>query len=361
MKVVLDTNIIFSDFHFKGAKIKNLCESIKSTGNTVYIPEVVIDESINKYREELQSGKVKIERGLSDVYRLTGKDIYDPSIVDTFISNEIKNYAKNIREQIKKLGIKTIPYPTITHEELVMRDLARKRPFQESGKGYRDALIWMSVLSICERTSDIFYEPKLAFITKNHNDFCKSDFSLHPDLKEDLVRNGATENYIKIIEDIDTFINDYIKPKQKILKNILDKLNVRKQYNDIDLNDEVENRLSKFLLHRDFDEDSPFRKEFENPSVVGIDEPSIKINDVRQISDDEILIEVGIEVDCEFDFYIFKSDAYCMDEDELPHIWNNDWNKHYMAASETAMITLKMFLIVDSGFNEVLSDEICIL
>lgn len=361
MKVVLDTNIIFSDFHFKGAKINNLCESVKSTGDTVYIPEVVIDESINKYREELQAGKSKIEKGLSDVYRLTDKEVYQKSIMDTFISLEINDYAKNIRGKIKKLGIKTIPYPTITHEDLVKRDLARKRPFQESGKGYRDALIWANVISICEKPVDIFNDPKLIFINKNHKDFCKPDFSLHPDLKEDLVKNGIGENYIRIVEDIDIFINDYIKPKQKILKDILDELNADKQYNDIDLNIEVEERLSKFLLHKEFDENSPFRQEFENPSVVGIDEPSCEVTDVRQISDDEILVEIDIKVDCEFNFYIFKSDAMCMDEDELPYIWNNDWNKHYMAASKNATLTMKMSLIVDNGFSEVLSDEIEIL
>lgn len=57
MKVILDTNIIFSDFHLKGAKIKNLCESVKSTGDSVHIPEVVVDESINKYREKIQECK----------------------------------------------------------------------------------------------------------------------------------------------------------------------------------------------------------------------------------------------------------------------------------------------------------------
>lgn len=295
------------------------------------------------------------------MYRLTGKKVYDNSIVDTFISNEIKDYTKIIHGQIKKLGIKTIPYPTVAHNDLVKRDLARKRPFQESGKGYRDALIWASVINICEKPSDIFNEPKLIFINKNHKDFCKPDFSLHPDLKEDLVNNGINENHIRVVEDIDIFLNNYIKPKQKILEDILDELNAHKQYKGIDLNNETKNRLSKFLLHRDFSENSPFRQEFENPSIAGIDEPSIEVTDVRQISNDEVLIEMNVEVDCEFDFYIFKSDAMCMDEDELPYIWNNDWNKHYMAASKSVTLTLKIFFIVDSSFSEVLSDEIDII
>lgn len=361
MKVILDTNIIFSDFHLKGAKIKNLCESVKSTGDSVHIPAVVVDESINKYKEKTQECKSKIDRGISDFKRLTGKDVEDNPISDEFILKEAEEYAGNFKKQLRELGIKIIPYPSIPHQELVKRDLARKKPFQETGKGYRDALIWESVKSICEKSLSLFEIPKIIFVNKNHKDFCEEGL-LHPDLKEDLVNNGINEDYIRVIEDIDIFIKEYIKPKQKILKNILDALNIDKQYNEIDLNIEIENRTTEFLLHREFDyEESPFRQEFENPSVVSVDEPSFTVTEVRQISEEEILVEVEIDVDCEFDFFIFKSDAMCMDEDELPYIWNNDWNKHYMAASKTISVKLKMTLIVDTAFNEILSDDMEII
>lgn len=259
------------------------------------------------------------------------------------------------------MGIKIIPYPSISHQELVKRNLARKKTFQETGKGYRDALIWESVKSICEKSLSLFENPKIIFVNKNHKDFCEEGL-LHPDLKEDLVNNGINENYVRVIEDIDIFIKEYIKPKQKILKNIQEELNANKQYNGIYLNTEINNRITEFLLHREFDyEESPFRQEFENPSVVGINEPSFTVMEVRQISEEEFFVEVKIDVDCEFNFFIFKSDAMCMDEDELPYIWDSDWNKHYMAASKTIPIKLKVTLIVNSSFEAVLSDDIEII
>ena len=361
MKVILDTNIIFSDFHLKGARIKNLCESVKSTGDTVHIPEVVVDESINKYREKTRECKLKIDRGISDFKRLTGKDVEDNPISDEFILKESEKYARSFKKQLQELGIKIIPYPSISHQELVKRDLARKKPFQETGKGYRDALIWESVKSICEKSLSLFENPKIIFVNKNHKDFCEEGL-LHPDLKEDLVNNGINEDYVRVIEDIDIFIKEYIKPKQKILKNIQEELNANKQYNGIYLNTEINNRITEFLLHREFDyEESPFRQEFENPSVVGINEPSFTVMEVRQISEEEFFVEVKIDVDCEFNFFIFKSDAMCMDEDELSYIWDSDWNKHYMAASKTIPIKLKVTLIVNSSFEAVLSDDIEII
>lgn len=361
MKVILDTNIIFSDFHLKGARIKNLCESVKSTGDTVHIPEVVVDESINKYREKTRECKLKIDRGISNFKRLTGKDVEDNPISDEFILKESEKYARSFKKQLQELGIKIIPYPSISHQELVKRDLARKKPFQETGKGYRDALIWESVKSICEKSLSLFENPKIIFVNKNHKDFCEEGL-LHPDLKEDLVNNGINEDYVRVIEDIDIFIKEYIKPKQKILKNIQEELNANKQYNGIYLNTEINNRITEFLLHREFDyEESPFRQEFENPSVVGINEPSFTVMEVRQISEEEFLVEVKIDVDCEFNFFIFKNDAMCMDEDELPYIWDSDWNKHYMAASKTIPIKLKVTLIVNSSFEAILSDDIEII
>lgn len=359
MEFVLDTNVIFNDFHLEGAKIKNLCESIKSTEDSVWIPAIVVDESINKYGERLRDCKLKTDGGISDLRRLIRRDVGVSPISDEFIRKESEDYAGRFKKQLHKLDIQIIPYPKISHQELVRRDLSRKKPFQTSGKGYRDALIWECVKSLCEQSTELLDIPQIVFVNKNYKDFGEKDYSLHPDLKEDLKNKGVSEGYVKIVEDIDTVIKDHIKPQQKVLKDVLTKLNNNKCYKDIDLHPEIEGRTIKYLTNRNFDYDeSPFGQEFENPSIVGVDEPSYEVTDVRQISDDEVLIEIDVNVDCEFDFFIFKSDAMCMDEDELPYIWDNDWNRHYMAASKSASLKLKVSLIVDKSFSEVLSDEI---
>ena len=358
MKVILDTNIIFSDFHLKGAKIKSLCESVKLTGDTVHIPKVVVDESVNKYWEKILECKLVIDREMSNFKRLTGRVVGDNPISKEFTLEEFRQYKDIFEKRLRELGINIIPYPSISHQELVKRDLARKKPFQETGKGYRDALIWESVKSICEESLSLFENPKIIFVNKNHKDFCEKGL-LHPDLKEDLVNNGINEDDVRVIEDIEIFIREYIKPKQTILKKIQEKLNTNKQHNKIDLNTEINNRITDFLLHREFDhEESPFRQEFENPFVADLGEPSFTVTEVRQISEEKILVEVEVEVNCYFDFFIFKSDAICMEEDELPYIWDSDWNKHYMAASKAMPVRLKVTLIVNSSFEEILSDNI---
>ncbi|KAA6306957.1 hypothetical protein EZS27_041378 [termite gut metagenome] len=156
--------VIYNDFYLKGAKIRNLCESAKSTGDIIYIPVVVIDESINQYRERLKAEQTKIAKEISEINKLASKNIDNP-LTKEFVSQEIEKYPETFKKRVKCLDIQMLAYPTTPHKELVKRDLARKKPFQESGKGYRDALIWENVKTICKKSPDLFDLPKVIFIS----------------------------------------------------------------------------------------------------------------------------------------------------------------------------------------------------
>jgi hypothetical protein len=45
------------------------------------------------------------------------------------------------------VGARIAPFPSISHEEVVERALARKKPFATSGTGYRDFLIRRTVVA----------------------------------------------------------------------------------------------------------------------------------------------------------------------------------------------------------------------
>lgn len=91
MYVVLDTNIIFSDFHLTGAKITALCTSIELIGGEVCVPEIVVMESINKYKEELIANKKRIDKELNAFSRLTQQAPFINPITDEFVERESSN------------------------------------------------------------------------------------------------------------------------------------------------------------------------------------------------------------------------------------------------------------------------------
>jgi hypothetical protein len=67
--------------------------------------------------------------------------------------------------------------PRVSHEEVVKRDLLRRKPFGESGKGYRDTLIWETVLAELRRE-----QSQMALVSHNIKDFAGPDRMLHADL-----------------------------------------------------------------------------------------------------------------------------------------------------------------------------------
>jgi predicted nucleic acid-binding protein len=53
MLVILDTNIIVADFRLAATSSRLLIENLKQAGHDLAVPEIVVQEAINKFREKL--------------------------------------------------------------------------------------------------------------------------------------------------------------------------------------------------------------------------------------------------------------------------------------------------------------------
>jgi hypothetical protein len=87
--------------------------------------------------------------------------------------------------------------PSIPHSELVKRALRRRKPFSERGTGYRDSLIWITVLALLRRS-----EETVAFVTANSADFAAGK-ALHPHLLEDVCAQGTASTQLLFFESLD--------------------------------------------------------------------------------------------------------------------------------------------------------------
>ena len=83
----------------------------------------------------------------------------------------------------------------------------------------------------------------------------------------------------------------------------------------------------------------------------------IEIVDEHELTSKERILELGACLDCEFDAFIFKSDLYCMTDDEMPHIWDPDWNKHYAAVSFSETVEVQAYITLDMESGDILSVE----
>ncbi len=199
MNVVLDTNILREDLPMKSTKFNILFDYIKKTNSKVIMPKIVYQEIAAVYKREiidrLQEFR-KAKGALKGV--LVDASIQDFKIV---IANEVKKYLAFLK---KKLGISDndiIPYEDDYLKEVVERAIRRTKPFSERGEGFRDALLWLTILDIA-RTTD---QKILIFISSNVKHFA-SKGCLHYTLFKEAEDEGLT---IKYYNSISHFIKDH--------------------------------------------------------------------------------------------------------------------------------------------------------
>lgn len=204
MKIFIDTNIFFNNWMLKGSHFQLLSKYIANTGHQLIIPGVVKKEVDNKFLVELD----KIKREISNL----------SSKVETFMQSNFVIDIKQLPDKsydFEKILIhyfpnsKIIPYENVNNETLVEKAILGKRPFRENEKGYRDAVIWCSLI---EYIANNKIEDEVVLITNNSSDFFIKDgdeFKLHQDLIEDIVAFGMV-NKFTVHNSLKSFITAYV-------------------------------------------------------------------------------------------------------------------------------------------------------
>ena len=183
--VVADTTeIIKSGWRFESPDARLLLTGGIPNGVNVGIAEVTLLEAKNGHRELLVEMSDEMAVRASKYERAAGRRPSTPTAEE--IHEDSQAYTKHWDDLLSSRGIVFLPLPTLDHRAMVKRDLARRRPFQKTGKGYRDTLLWETVLELLRAG-----RKPVALITGNPDDFAGDDRkTLHPHLFEDLRVQG---------------------------------------------------------------------------------------------------------------------------------------------------------------------------
>lgn len=356
--IIIDTNVIHFDFKLSKARIVSLCDTATILGHKVYIPEVVIYEVVKQYNEIVKEHINSFNKALKKLSELSSYPIIQTSIDGQKI---VSNYRNELGNRIKQLGIGIIPYPNTAHKVMVARELERKEPFKDSTKGYRDALIWDSVK---EHTQKNASQCGIIFLTENSKDFAAKDKkNLHADLIADCAFQGIPSTSIKLITDVQNFIDKEIIGRSTELKEILTKLQNDGSLGSINFLQLVQNSISKDMLNNfvsgnDFDDYPGYAPEiYENPEITSIEKVSCSFTTIREISSDTILIQSEVSVQVDLDCFIYRADLPLIDDFKTPTIIDYEWNDHYLLASDSAIFKFQFNILTDTAFNRVKSVE----
>ena len=366
MKLVLDTNVIHGDFLLHGPRITKLCSAAPSLGYEVLIPEVDCDEMVNQYRKKLlqnMSGYSAVVKMIDEV-RTGTKSSFEK---DAFINKSVVDYKPVLLSRLHELGINIIPYPRVDAKRLVSKDLLQKKPFREVKEetiGLCDAMIWESIMSICDRPTALIEDPQIEFLCANTKDFAISTNTLHPDLVSELKEAGFLENCVELISEIDDFIKKRIDAELEELNGIKSALLKTGKFNRFNLAEEAskilnEDFMEENLLESDFDSGNYVHLSgyCEDPTIRYVNEPKIKEIEVRRLADQTVLIEAKTIVLVEMDYFVYAADYYLIDDDKQPAILDDNWNDHYYWVEGTAEVTTALTFRTTAKVGKVLSQD----
>src|SRR5882672_5569261 len=145
MKIVLDSNILVPDADLKNEKINLLLQHAARTETPIYIAEIVLHEVEANFARRLRQSMSEMDDTLSVIEACTG---LRPVVSTPSIDEMVERYMEKFRRRYR-LGSKTILKSNPAHlEDVISRAVWRKRPMNDSGQQFRDALIWLSILDL---------------------------------------------------------------------------------------------------------------------------------------------------------------------------------------------------------------------
>lgn len=208
--------MLVGDYHLNNASLRLLLLMLSRGHLRITIPEVVVCEVVGKYKGALQEQKQKLETVGNELNRI--RQHHNHRLPEIDVSGEGSTYEDSLRDTLSKQGVGIAPVPDISHTELVQRAIDRTKPFNENKGGYRDSLIWFTVLE--EAKSN-----EVAFVSANHKDFqVEKGGALHPHLVRDMESRSLSEDRIKIYPSAYDFRKSYVSSEPGPLQNVQQRL-----------------------------------------------------------------------------------------------------------------------------------------
>lgn len=137
MIVVLDANTIVGDAMFKSERWAQLADAVAEGSLRVIVPRIVVEEAKRNRIADRQD----LARGLNKAANRASAEAkkHVRAAVDQCLT-EARDYPDFLEKKLIALGFEIAPTVTVPHDQIAGRALARRRPFDESGNGYRDTL-----------------------------------------------------------------------------------------------------------------------------------------------------------------------------------------------------------------------------
>lgn len=279
-KIIFDTNVIRCTDDLKRLINSNisdlydfLCESKIMDDVIICVPEIVIDEIIKGKLEKVQEAEQKFIDLGSKLKFLK---------CDYNVGFNLEEYEDTIRKELFEIianyHVEIIPNHSGDIKIIIDRALSKKFPFQNSDRGFKDTIIWLSVLDDVGKNKDVNY----IIITDNTSDFDPID------LKEEFSDCSTGELFVckspaEIKEQLDYAFDLKLKIKE-----------IKDNISEIGLDDSIIISIISYLNSLSYE----YTDLSKNVRIEKIGYIGHKIIDIDKIKKDEYKITIELDVRC---------------------------------------------------------------
>ena len=199
MLVVLDTNAFHSDVHSTQPRLSGILDApINQAAFEVFVPEVVLRELDKQFRQRAKKVVREINKAVGEhrgELAALGMAAPQAMAVD---GNAVESYRKKLEERLATAGVQILPVPKDLSPALDWA-VHRRQPFKQTGEGFQDAVIWLSIVELALTRSET-----IVFVSGNTKDFAEpgSDSKLASDLRQDLIDRNRLGNQVRLVPGI---------------------------------------------------------------------------------------------------------------------------------------------------------------
>ncbi len=338
MKIFLDTSILIKEGYLRSEAARTFLKAAKILDIGVCLPEVTYDELLGRVKIEINKQSDAAEKAIKKLINLTDKNFSTPDPKEFF-----SNYENWLGELLNQNEVEILNYPVVPPKEIVEASYIGKKPFKPSGKGYKDYLIWRTLLELTNKES----HEEFVFVTNNTKDFCaekSTSPTLHPDLEKQLGKGTQ----VRVSTDLRLLFDEVIAP------NLGDA-------NPQDIPDNISEMTKEIVeeLLTDYSADGFQGLPVGNDVTISyVDNVMLGQPIFKSLGDDEILVKFEGQIKAEFSGFVDKSEYYLHDGASDVNICDSDWNDWVMMVSTVAELDFEVELIVEKKSKKITSREI---
>ena len=334
MRIVVDTNIIRKEGFATSRLFRFLIRATQNAGDTVHLPEVVVLEAVARFEEELGKKKATLDKELTGLRSILGNP-HQPLSIELEVAKEVRLFRERLEQITSGLDI-----PEVPHEDLIKRAIRRKKPFDHNGSGYRDSLIWETVVELVSQTNENI------ILLSNDKAFRDGDEEhLAKELKEEVSQLGQfNDDKVMLFRSVTSFLDELVRPRLSEAMNgdpaeALSCLG-------IDPQETLALAIQEEHLGKEwYGEALGLPSEYETLYLSMVENVSdLETIDGREVGTGEYWLKIGATLECQFDGFVHKSEVFELEDFS---IYEFDWNNHYAWGGISRLLRCEIDISVD--------------